>query len=115
MIVWATPNDLVVPPPESLKFSDSTFALKTLAKETGAQSFFPANVHELKTVYDSIARELEAQYSIAYSPSNTRNDGRFRRIVVRVPSNPSMRPRTRPGYTAETTRASVEMPSGGMR
>lgn len=93
---------------DSLKFSDSTFALKTLAKETGARSFFPANVHELKHVYDSIARELEAQYSIAYSPTNTQNDGRFRRILVRVPSNPSLRPRTRPGYTADTASANLE-------
>lgn len=100
---------------ESLKFSDSTFALRTLAKETGAQAFFPANVHELKTVYDSIAQELEAQYSIAYSPSNPRNDGRFRRIVVRVPSKPALRPRTRPGYTADASSANVEMPSPVLR
>jgi Ca-activated chloride channel family protein len=100
---------------ENLKFADSTFALRTLARETGAQSFFPANVHELKNVYDSIAQELEAQYSLAYSPSNTSNDGRFRRIVVRVPSHPSLRPRTRPGYTAASSSADVEMPAGVLR
>jgi Ca-activated chloride channel family protein len=83
--------------------SDSAYSLKTLAKETGAQSFFPGNVHELKVVYGAIADELEAQYSIAYAPTNARSDGQFRQIMVRVPTNPAYRPRTRTGYTADAT------------
>lgn len=82
------------------RFSGAAYALNTLARETGARAFFPATVHELRTVYDSIAKELEAQYSIGYSPTNTRLDGRFRRIVVRVTSNPYYRPRARTGYSA---------------
>jgi Ca-activated chloride channel family protein len=89
-------------------FSQAGYSMKMLAKETGAQSFFPANVHELKNVYGAIASELEAQYSIAYAPTNNRPDGRFRRIIVRVPSDPSLKPRARSGYTAETIRASLE-------
>lgn len=89
-------------------FSQSDYAMKTLAKETGARSFFPGTVHELQNVYAAIAGELEAQYSIAYSPTNSRPDGRFRRIVVRITSDPSFTPRARAGYTAESTRASNE-------
>jgi len=96
-------------------FSNSAYSLKTLAKETGAQSFFPANVHELKTVYGAIADELEAQYSIAYAPTNARADGHFRQIVVRVPTNPAYRPRTRSGYTADAIAANLEMPGGVLR
>ena len=81
--------------------SDADYALKSLAQETGAQSFFPKSVTELKGVYDDIAVELSAQYSIGYSPTNTRADGRFRRIMVRVASNPGFRPRARLGYTAD--------------
>jgi Ca-activated chloride channel family protein len=81
--------------------SDADYALKSLAQETGAQSFFPKSVTELKGVYDEIAGELSSQYSIGYSPSNTRTDGRFRRIQVRVASNPGFRPRARAGYTAD--------------
>jgi len=88
--------------------SDADYAMKMLAKETGAQSFFPATVHDLQAVYKAIAGELEAQYSIAYSPTNSRPDGRFRRIVIRVTSDPSLKPRARAGYTAETTRTGVE-------
>jgi len=89
-------------------FSESDHAMRTLAKETGAQAFFPTTVHDLRGVYASIAEELEAQYSIAYSPSNSRADGRFRRIIVRVTADPTYRPRARAGYTAEGYRAAVD-------
>ena len=82
-------------------FSESDYAMKTLARETGAQSFFPERRRELKGVYGSIATELANQYSIGYVPANGRADGRFRRVVVQVVTKPELRPRTRPGYTAD--------------
>jgi len=81
-------------------FSDADYSMRSLAKETGARAFFPASVHELKSVYQGIAAELEAQYSIAYAPANPRPDGQFRRILVRVTADPNYRPRARSGYTA---------------
>jgi Ca-activated chloride channel family protein len=83
-------------------FTGAEYSLRTLAKETGAQAFFPAGAHELRSVYDTIAAELESQYSIAYAPSNGRMDGRFRRINVRVTADPAFTPRARTGYTAES-------------
>lgn len=91
-------------------YSESDYAMRTLARETGATSFFPATVHELKNVYLAIAHELEAQYSIAYAPINSRSDGRFRRIVVRVTTNPAFQPRARAGYTADAITASLDHP-----
>jgi Ca-activated chloride channel family protein len=86
----------------SRKFlSPAQFAMKSLAQETGGEAFFPAQVSELQGVYGSIAQELSCQYSIGYTPSNVRTDGRFRRIAVRVPSHPEMKPKTRAGYTAD--------------
>ena len=85
-------------------FSESEYSLKTLARETGAQSFFPTAVTQLKGIYASIAQELSAQYSIGYSPTNGRPDGRFRRIVVRIASRPELRPRARAGYVADGVR-----------
>lgn len=88
-------------------FSESDFAMKTLARETGAQSYFPEYVQDLKGVYASIADELANQYSIGYAPSNSRPDGRFRRIVVRLTSRPELKPRARAGYTAEAATAAA--------
>jgi Ca-activated chloride channel homolog len=81
-------------------FSESDYCMKTLARETGAQSFFPGPA-ELKGVYGSIAAELANQYSIGYAPANFRADGRFRRVMVQVVTRPELRPRTRMGYTVD--------------
>lgn len=86
-------------------FSQSDYAMKTIAQETGAQAFFPERIQELSGVYGKIAAELGAQYSLAYAPKNLRKDGRFRRVVVQVLSRPDARPRTRTGYFAEILRA----------
>ena len=87
------------------QFSRADYGMKMLANETGGQAFFPETVHQLKDVYQSIGGELSAQYSIGYSPSNQRNDGRFRRILVRLISNPALKLRARSGYTADSPRA----------
>jgi Ca-activated chloride channel family protein len=92
----------------SRSVSGSQFSLKSLAQETGAEAFFPAQVSELQNVYGTIAQELASQYSIGYSSSNTKADGRFRRIVVRVASRPELRLRTRTGYTAAAGSAALD-------
>jgi Ca-activated chloride channel family protein len=88
-------------------FSESAYSMKTLAQETGGQAYFPAIIGELKNVYAGIAQQLSTQYSIGYTPTNARRDGRFRRIVVRLPAQPDLKPRARAGYTAEADRASA--------
>jgi len=88
-------------------FNEAEYSMRTLAQETGAQAFFPTQIHELKNVYGSIAQELSSQYSLAYAPSNTRSDGRFRRIMVRVATRPELKLRTRTGYTPQSARAAA--------
>jgi Ca-activated chloride channel family protein len=91
-------------------FSESQYAMRKLAQETGAQAFFPSNVRELPEIYAIIAEELSHQYSIGYAPRDARVDGRFRRVVVRVTTRPDLRPRTRMGYIAGAPAATVESP-----
>jgi Ca-activated chloride channel family protein len=81
-------------------FSQSEFAMKSLAQETGARAFFPTEIRELTGVYGMIAEELANQYAIGYSSKNPRRDGGFRRVIVRVAERPSARARTRSGYLA---------------
>jgi len=52
-----------------------------IAKESGAESFFPTSERELKQVLERILGILRAQYTIAYYPKNIE---RFRRIQVTV-------------------------------
>jgi Ca-activated chloride channel homolog len=52
-----------------------------LAKESGAESFFPSSEQDLKKALDRIEELLQGQYALAYYPGNA---DRFRKIEVRV-------------------------------
>lgn len=78
-------------------FKEAEYVLRSLAQETGGRSFFPATVHELPKIYDSISQELSTLYSVAYASKNPSKNGKWRRIVVRV-TRPGLVTRTRQGY-----------------
>jgi VWFA-related protein len=84
-------------------FREAEFVMRTLAQETGGRPFFPVKVEDLNGVYSQIADELASQYTLGYTPKNTRRDGAFRRIVVQI-SRPGVTPRTKRGYYAPTSR-----------
>jgi Ca-activated chloride channel family protein len=87
-------------------FSESEFAMKALAQETGARAFFPNDMSQLSGVYTMITDELSNQYALGYTSSNARHDGSFRRILVRV-DEPNIRTRTRSGYQLAKTQLSL--------
>jgi len=60
-------------------------AMKELAEQTGGRVISVGNKPEkLKQAFDQIANELRTQYSIGYTPSNTKRDGSFRRVEVKT-------------------------------
>jgi Ca-activated chloride channel family protein len=75
------------------------FLLRRLAQQTGGRAFFIADAKELSAVYAEIRAELANQYFLAYESTNTRRDGQYRRVAVRV-QKPDTVVRTRPGYYA---------------
>jgi VWFA-related protein len=84
--------------------------LRRLAEETGGRAFFPWNGAELTAAHLAIAEDARSRYRLAYTPTNQRWDGTWRKIELAV-SDPSYRVRARPGYTAPTpppVRASIE-------
>ena len=79
-------------------------ALRDLAQRTGGRAFFPDKKFDLNAAFAEIERELRTQYLIAYSSTNKRRDGAYRRITIEV-TNPDLRKekldiRHRPGYYA---------------
>ena len=58
--------------------------LKTFAKETGGQAFFPRFVAEFPGVFQQISHALRTEYSLGYSPNNQAKDGKFRKITVQL-------------------------------
>jgi VWFA-related protein len=81
-------------------FSQAEYLLNALTRETGGRAYFPASIGELDSVYDRIAEELRTLYSVGYVSSNLRRDGKWRRIVVRVPDRESLQIRHKLGYYA---------------
>ncbi len=74
--------------------------LKKFAKETGGAFFSPhAKFTEIQAAFRSIGEDLQGQYSLAYTSTNTKKDGSFRAIDVRCRVG-GVRIRARKGYYA---------------
>jgi len=76
--------------------------LKRLAKATGGEAFLPRSLTEVVPICEGVAREIRNQYTLAYVPTNQRQDGLYRGIQVKAGPRGGRRllVRTRPGYYA---------------
>jgi Ca-activated chloride channel family protein len=76
--------------------------LERAAETTGGQSFFPGVAKDLSGVFDKIREELAARYSLGYVSSDTRMDGGWRNVEIKLlrPDLKGIRLRTRTGYYA---------------
>lgn len=77
--------------------------LERMTEETGGKVYFPESLAELDSIAEDIARELRTQYLISYYPTNTAQDGTFRKIKVQVADGPGKQKRiaiTRSGRIA---------------
>ena len=78
-------------------------ALKDLAQRTGGRAFFPDKKFDLNAAFAEIEKELRTQYLIAYSSTNKKRDGSYRKITIEI-TNPDLKKldiRHRPGYYAK--------------
>jgi len=79
--------------------------LKEIAERTGGRAFFPDKKFDLSSAFAEIERELRTQYLLAYSSTNKKRDGSYRKITIEI-TNPELRKqnlqlRHRPGYFAK--------------
>ncbi|CAN5779322.1 hypothetical protein BH20ACI3_BH20ACI3_15580 [soil metagenome] len=77
--------------------------LDELANVSGGKAFFPRSALEMDDIFEQIALELRHQYSIGYKPSNFSNDGKWRKIKVKVTPPrglPRLFVRSKEGYYA---------------
>jgi VWFA-related protein len=72
--------------------------LENIAEETGGRAFFPYRIDDLAASFQDIGVELRSQYSLAYSPTNRTNDGKFRNIKIEVLERKGLLVRARKGY-----------------
>lgn len=79
---------------------DADYAMGAVARETGGRTFFPKSARELGNIYNTIAQELASQYAMGYVPAQPGDDGKFRRVSVRLRPETNALARTRTGYYA---------------
>jgi len=76
---------------------DTRETLASLSADTGGRTFYDTN--DFSQALQRIQADNSTYYLLGYSPSNTKSDGRFRRIRVEV-ARPGVRAQVRPGYFA---------------
>jgi Ca-activated chloride channel family protein len=76
--------------------------LQRMAAITGGQAFFPTSIKDLEKIYEKIQREIAARYSLGYSSTDTRKDGEWRKVEIKLkrPDLKGAKLRTRTGYFA---------------
>jgi Ca-activated chloride channel family protein len=85
---------------QRMSVNRATHFLTSIARETGGQMYEPRALAELDSVYGKIVEDLRMQYTLGYVSGNARHDGRWRRIVVRTPTQESLQLRYRLGYVS---------------
>ena len=78
---------------------DQRLKIRQLAEVTGGLAFFPSVIKELDATYDKVLAEIRAQYTMGYLSTNTKTDGTWRKVEIRV-KRPGLKVRTRQGYFA---------------
>ncbi len=82
--------------------SEQQQVLQRFANATGGQAFFPSRLKDLDKMYEKILRDISSRYSFGYVSSDTRTDGKWRDVKIRVlrADLKDAKVRTRSGYFA---------------
>ncbi|MBO0725237.1 MAG: hypothetical protein J2P52_06530 [Blastocatellia bacterium] len=73
--------------------------LKELADRSGGRLYDANTLYNVSQAFSNIAEELRRQYALSYYPTNSKKDGSYRRVKVRI-EKPGMIVRAREGYRA---------------
>lgn len=58
--------------------------MRTFAAMTGGRAYFPRFEGELPELFQDISSDIRNQYTLSYSPTNTKLDGTYRKLKVQV-------------------------------
>jgi Ca-activated chloride channel family protein len=77
-------------------------SLFQIADATGGQAFFPTTMKDVEMAYDKVVAQIRAQYSLGYSSTNTKQDGQWRKVEIKLKRSDlkDVRIQSRKGYFA---------------
>ncbi len=84
-------------------------SLRTISDETGG--FAAVNRNDLRTAFSNIIQDNSSYYLLGYYSNDTRRDGRFRKVQVRV-KRQGLSVRARRGYVAPSGKAASAQQKG---
>jgi VWFA-related protein len=70
--------------PGNLTYLQAQNQLRTFASMSGGRAWFPRFDADVPAIMQDVAASLRNQYSLAYTPSNTAADGKYRKIKVEL-------------------------------
>ena len=68
----------------STEWAQADNQMRSFAKMTGGRSYFPLFQASFKDAFVDVAQTIRNQYSLAYHPTNSAQDGSYRKIKVEV-------------------------------
>ncbi len=83
---------------QRLKINDSQETLVSLAADTGGKAFLDSN--DITAGITQAQQDLKSYYVLGYYSTNSAEDGKFRKIAVKLTSKLDARLEHRPGYWA---------------
>jgi VWFA-related protein len=79
----AAPHGMGIPVGQ-MDYLQADNEMKTFAAMTGGRAYFPRFVAEFPGIFQDIGNDIRNQYSLAYTPTNTKLDGTYRKLKVQV-------------------------------
>lgn len=74
---------------DMMTFQQADNEMRTFSKLTGGQFFQPRFEAELPEIFQAVNASIRNQYVLAYHPTNTKQDGSYRKIKVELAGGPN--------------------------
>ncbi|MGE0405201.1 MAG: hypothetical protein AB7O65_02800 [Candidatus Korobacteraceae bacterium] len=88
-LIWADAQGMgqqqgLMPCSTNMDFLAADAQMSAFAKATGGQWFAPRFQGELPEIFGNIAADIRNEYVITYRPTNTKQDGTYRKLKVEL-------------------------------
>jgi len=67
-----------------MDFLQADNQMNTFARLTGGRAYFPRFQAEFREIFRDIGTSIRNQYALTYHPTNTKQDGTYRKLKVEV-------------------------------